>query len=368
MEWLRPAGWVLLGWLVPLWLLLRRKDKPTALATSTLSIWQGMQGKRVLDARDRSRRIPPRAWIWSLGVLLGALAVMAPHWPAAASELHYRLWVDRSPSMFLPVRPGASETRYVAALQSALASLQEAGVSATAREWHSYGNEVVRGEAPPQHWAETPRKHQPELDPALLEVEQWEVITDRARAVRAGLFASGGQAIHGLVGEWAGRALEWDGTLVVSAAELSPQRVWIAPELPAQFKALFEMWREERGYELGVGEEGAALAVLWSEPGHTEEGAPGRLHLNEQALSEFAGDPASFAAAWATRLDGALLPRAGHVPLSERQPAGEHFGRLGRGSASLTSPETIPPSAWLALGCLLAAIVAFFPRAAPGIS
>lgn len=402
LEWSRPFGLLLLAWWIPLWILLRRKDRPRTVAIGTLDLWRDVGASSDVEAQRRSARIPPRAWLWILGILAGALAVTEPVRSAQPSAPLQRVFVDRSPSMYLPFEAQDSRTRYDVALELVLEDFDERDVSAQAREWQAAGTAVIRAAQPPASWSLAPRVAMPELDAALLHRGDLYLMTDVARESQAGLFASGGAAIPGLVGEWQGRALNWDGIQVQEGRALDPQGLHVIGELPAELAQLLTIWAAERGLERTGDAHSAALVIRvpsseptrpcrasrdeWSLEGRSgaiDEAAdvwlrddaghallslpqPGEIVCGLRSVETLGGDPAAWAVSWARLFDAALLPRASLVSLTERQAAGAQATRPAQGAAPPVEVRSLPAAAWLAIFTLLAALAAFFPRSRPG--
>ena len=360
-EWTRPAGLLLLLWIVAIVWRLRRKDAPRELATGTLALWRVVTGEGAVVTADQKRHVPPRAWLWFLGLLAGSLAVLDPLAMRAPTTALYVFQMDRSPSMYLPFEQGGTTTRYERALQSALECLQTHSIPGDAREWRTRGQAAVRADQPPQEWALAPKLAQAELSPECHADEHLTLLTDRSIESAGGLIASGGAQALGWVAEFEGRALLWDGLLVRESDPLPPRSVAPGKSISGDLAELFGIWARERGhalvsageaqyrYELGQGLSGDPLdpRVVW---------------LEARSTQELSTDPAFWAVQWAEILDEALPVRAGIVSLAERRAAGTASQRLGLPLETLQPSPGTPASAWLALSSLLCALGAFWPR------
>jgi hypothetical protein len=243
--------------------LVRLVARPPERATGTLELWQELAPERPSGARARGR-FPPWALLTALALLCAALAWLGPRGARAAAPRAWTCVVDRSPSMGLPLAPGAGTTRLAAALASAEAWLAENAASDERVRWLAPERaplELARGTRPPGDWLE------PETDGAEPERGEpvWERhdrpgtlwLTDRApRAERmhAGLFASGGAAVPGPIAADARETVVWeDGALrtearprsfAVLVREAAPGR------LPPVLERMLTAWCAARGFEL----------------------------------------------------------------------------------------------------------------------
>lgn len=395
LEWLQPGGLVLVAWIVPLWFYLRRKERPVRLPSGTLALWKQVGSGGMQEAEHTSPRLSWRAWCWLLGILAGGLAVATPRLPEGTAPELQRLLLDRSPSMFLPLEVGGTETRYESALRRALGDLDERGVPAAARIWMTRGVEDVPGERPPVAWSKPPLRPQTELDPALASDADLTLITDRERENLGGLFASGGAAIPGQIGEWQGRAILWNGTSLVEGGTQDARRVLRQADLPSALGDLVDFWMLERGLHpaenaaesslilrmdldgpptaFEAGRDGWAVrgqAVALESVGSTwlrdEAGralvtlpGPGQVLVGLRELEPPRGDPAAWAVSWSRLLDRVLLPRPTWVSVEERAAAGASSSRSVPGVPQKGAGEPAPVAAWLALLSLLLGLGAF---------
>ncbi len=405
----RPWGFLL--WLLPVILLvfLRRRQAPVTRATGTLQIWREIAEQSERPTRGRARRLPPGVWWLVLATLVGGLSVAGPRFESPPVERSWHFDVDRSPSMFLPVAPGDDATRYEVAVRAAIDWLDEAGVPVDARVWRTAGEGLFRGTEPPIAWSRLPVAACPEL--ALLPGMDppWNRITDRApedSLAGIGLFASGGVAVPGVIGEYAGRSLVWDGSHIVEG-EAAPRRsLHVGAGVPEKISELASIWAEERGvaraddpreaqlviavqagspagvergvrsaWEIEVRAQDSSNAVvegeawLWSAKGDRVlvSHGPGRVDLGFLEVMNVAGDPASFAVDWSELFDGSLLAAADFVPLAERHSAGSNFMVPPRaGIVGSIQVESTPLAAWLALLSTLLAGLAFSARLTHG--
>jgi len=425
LEWTRPAGAAALALPLLVWLLHRARARPPEVATGTLALWRALCAQGVKRAERTRRAVPPRLWLLIAGLALGALALAGPRQPPRAAARTWRLVVDRSPSMYLPVGVDGGATRLRRALDSALELL--AGERAAGDEllWICAGEAAAEeraGERPPADWLVAPRA--PRAEP------QWELhdrpgtlwITDRAPAVaraQAGLCASGGGAQGGLVARTRDEAIEWDGERLAAVAARAPRpRVVLAPALPVELRELGAIWAAERGLDVaGVVEvvdvvDGEASDVVlrglapsaaeaaqaapfalgrdgWSAAGRAAAaGAPvldgqgpletwlaggrplvtfaaGRLHCAILSFERLEGDPAAFALSWAGLLDRACLPPPGAVSVAERSAAGPALSAAPMGPPPPSGSQRPPLAlaAWLALAALLLSAAALAPLA-----
>lgn len=413
-EWTRPAGFLALLAPLVLLLFLRRPKPPRSEATGTLELWRRLEARELSSAARTRHGMTWRAWLLCAALALAALAIAGPRKERTPRVQRWRVVVDRSPSMYLPLEPDGTEARYDAALAEAQALLAEAGADVEEVRWITPGEAAVSGAAPPSGWARPPEV--PRGEPRW---ERWDApgtlwVTDRATdplPTSAGLAASGGAAVPGPVGAAKGRLLVWDGIALVEDGPPPPGRVEVDEALPEELRRLLAIWAEERGLALeggggtprlhsvaisgGDSLEVAAGRGAWRLTGRAaaagvpaeregvpleawleaEDGgvvlvafAPGRLAVALTALDSIDGDPAAFAASWAELFDLASLPPEGTLSLEERSSAGE-ARRIAPTPAAVveeTSAEEIGLEAWLALLAAILAVVAWSGRAIAG--
>lgn len=414
-EWARPLG--LLALLLPLALalLLRRRERPRSVATGTLAIWEAVGEERRAESTRTRRGLPPRARVLCVALALGALAIAGPRREAPPLGGRWRVVVDRSPSMYLPLEVGGRKTRYEEALAVGLAELAAGGNASWDRDWITPGEEAHRGPKPPAAWSAPPRwvREEPRWEgwcgPGFL----W--LTDLVPEVPregASLVASGGAAAPGLVAHLGGRELLWDGARLVEGSSAPAGRVGVRAEPPAVLRKLLEIWAGERGLELAAGvslEDREVRLVLSGTPGPggarmragrdgwgiegrivgdgapledawgpletwltSPDGArrlvgcgPGRVQVALADLGPPAGDPALFAVSWAELFDRTALGPRGAVSVRERAAAGEPGRIPGEPpveEAGVVDNQGVSIEAWLALAALALAALAWFSQ------
>lgn len=396
-------------------LLLRLTLRPPEVVIGTLELWNELPLGAPRGARVRPRT-PPWAVCCALALLAGALAGLGPRWNAGTAPRRWTCVVDLSPSMQLADGAG---TRLDSALRLAQEWLAAHAARAERVRWVAPGRaelELGRGERPGPAWllARAEGEDEPEWELHDRPGTLW--LTDREPPVarlHAGLFASGGAAVPGLIAADGREGVRWEGDELRRVPAVAPALLGVRTaggrELPEVLERVLVAWSEARGFELVRGSAPAARLVLelvegdgrelelardgWrarargglpSEP-HSEAGAaetwlsgrdsagavhavvrarPGRLQVGLSELGEPSGDAASFALSWAELLDRSVLPGEGVVPLEERLAAGP----------PLVAPGAAPPpgadasgagaalDAGLALGAALATLLAFFLR------
>jgi hypothetical protein len=398
LEWTRPLGLWLLLLPIALFFLLRQRDLPLERATGTLELLRSASAGRMRPSGRSRRRLPPLAWPWMACLVAAALAVADPRQPRAPDSPLWELQVDRSPSMYLPLGPGETRTRLAAALARTTVELDRLGVPAGSRRWSTAGEEPFLGERPPASWSVAPLVPAPELGSAPLGPRNW--ISDRLPATEllsAGCVASGGAPVPGVVAISNGRRIVWNGVELVDGGPAPTRGVWIDPGLPDSLHHLIELWADERGLQVRA-EGPVALHVEASDGAGTREvelllgacglrglahagpelppeqapvlledvdgvplmwsATPGVLTLSLIEVREFLGDPAAFALAWGTLLDGQLPGDASVVSFPERRGAGE--ARLvplrGSEATNVVFPDGVRPAAVLSSIALLLAV------------
>ena len=378
--WARPAWLAALALPLAVWWLARRPRPPAETATGTLAVWRAVAAE-ALPAAAR-RRAP---WLLLAALCLGALALAGPRTPRAR-EAPWRVVVDRSPSMHLPVNglgtAADGPTRLERALELAEAELERR--SARERRYLAYdGVEFVAAEGAglPPAWRRAPALPHPEPDWACIDFSRTLWVTDREPATaprQAGLVLSGGDLVPGPAAVAPdGTLLDFDGQdLRPSGARAAPRALWIDAAVPDPVRDLAELWAVERGLALAPGPDpgSAALAIAglpsgareriaagrdgweldvtalpggfpraraspasdfelaatpWlAEPVILIQSAPGRIELAFDESTEPRGDPAAFALSWSALFDACLLPPREVVPVAERLAAGEEHVQL----------------------------------------
>ena len=361
----RPAGLVALGLVLVIVLasLLRRDaspEEPRPLGTARFL--DDAEGE---SERGPRLRLPPSRLAAILAVVLGALALAGPV-PPVVEDPPVRLvaLVDRSPSMHLPVDPGApaGPTR----VEAAAAALRDAAAGAWAeafgrdvllawREADGGGAAVESGALPPA-LARPPEIPRDEPRWAALDRAGVVWVTDRAPGAAprsAGVSASGGASAPGPVG-WtrAGPLVETsNGHVEVRPGAAPAPTARVEAAVDAAVAGVVRARAADRGVALLDGADGAGLVVEvgsaggaagsvvgagWSAPA---EGAgagapwsvsPGRVALGFRALRAAPSDPVAFASELADALDAALVLPPQYVPRAERTAAG---------AASLAPPQ-----------------------------
>jgi hypothetical protein len=347
----RPLG--LLALLLPVALLLgaRAFARPERLATGTLAIWRRVLASPVPATPHRTRRIPPAVVLLALGLALGSLALAGPRIAEPEAPRRFRMLVDGSPSMDLPVQAGASETRRERAEANARAWLALHAPDASVRRIVREGRIGSDDDAEDALW-----------------------ITDRAPSPppeHAAWFASGGAAVPGPIAVNGTTRLDWDGASIVPVAGGAPRRsIEVRGTLPPPVAAVLEAWAAARNAVVGPRDR-ASLVVSTAGDGDpfraeasrdgwsasvelaraatdSDERGPleswladpsgrrlvafgrGRVDCPWTSMEEPRGDPAAFAVSWASLLDRAALPPPGVVALAERAAAGDEAARPPR--------------------------------------
>ena len=376
--WARPDWLAALALPLAVWWLARRPRPPAETATGTLAVWREAAAE-ALPAAAR-RRAP---WLLLAALCLGALALAGPRTLVSGSP--WRVVVDRSPSMHLPVTAAGGATRLERALALAEAELERRG--ARARRYLAYdGVEFVtaEGDGLPPAWRRAPALPHPEPDWARIDFSRTLWVTDREPATaprQAGLVLSGGDLVPGPAAVAPdGTLLDFDGqSLRPSAERAAPRALWIDAAVPDPVRDLAELWAEERGLALAPGPDADDVALSlagppsgarqriaagrdgweldasalpgglpraaargrppgsdfelaatpWlAEPVILVQSAPGRIELAFDESTEPRGDPAAFALSWSALFDACLLPPREVVPVAERLAAGEEHVQL----------------------------------------
>lgn len=214
LEFARPLALALLALPIALLLFARLVDRPPASFTGAFELWLAVASARPDDARARRKRIPPPLWIFALGLACAVLAAAGPR-PREAAGV-WRVLVDRSPSMYLPVstEPGAP-TRLARA-----AELLRERLSGVELDWADVGADlpvVEHGGALPETWSAPPRFVRRELEWSAHDAAGTVWLTDAsagAAPARATLCTGGGDAVPGLVGRRGELGLVWDGVAI----------------------------------------------------------------------------------------------------------------------------------------------------------
>jgi hypothetical protein len=369
LELARPgAAWALL--LAPAFLVLvRLAARPPEVVIGTLELWEELP--RATRGTRTLRRLPAWTFVVALALLFGALAWSGPRVVRGAEPRTWTCVVDTSPSMHLPLGDG---TRLDAALARAGAWLARELRRGERVRWLASerpGLELRRDELPPPAWrtSRAGDEREPEWERFDRAGVLW--ITDRAPSAareRAGLFASGGEAVPGWVAADGRERVRWDGrALVREPGGVAPLLVLREPAgraLPPVLARVLTAWSEARGWTLARQGSGAGLELElaaevgahelelgrdgWSALGRgglrararaegedwllgrDRAGAlhalvrarPGHVLVGLAELGEPRGDPAAFALSFGRLLDRYALAPEGVVSLAERVAAG----------------------------------------------
>lgn len=387
----RPeASWALLS--VPVLLLLvRALARPPEEVTGTLFLWRDLEESRT--GALRRARLPVWALVTALALLSGALAWMGPRSVQARAPENWTVLVDRSPSMGLPVLPGGPSSRLDVALAAAREAFARTLGAADRVRWTSPSRaplELAPGELPPPEWLEPRADEEPDWGSHDRPGTLW--VTDRVPAVareHAGLCASGGAEVPGVVALDGGDDVLWEGGTLVRRprARLPAVGIEEPPDarLPAVVERVLTAWCEARGLELVRRAPDDGLFTLALAPGAVAEAelgfgrdgwwatgratsfaaadgagsedwlaadvgaaAPqvlvraraGRIELALHTFTAPQGDPAAFALSWSQLFERCSELPADVVPLAERLTAGEPVRDLGARPAAQSSADT----------------------------
>ncbi len=391
----RPFALVTLVLPVALFLLSFRRQSPRSVVIGTLRFFRDEEEEASAQTR---RRLSKSRWAAIVALLFGAAAAVGPRpEPGTDPPEVFVAWVDRSPSMYLPIdplRPGG-QRRIDAAVESVRAWLGErarGGRNVLVRWLDASDPEPDR--QPAVGLDETPREgltSRPRV-PAGLPV--WSaldrpgalLVTDAAPTMElrhAGLFTSGGAAVPGPVAVGADGLHVWTGDdaapLEIDGAGARPTVRITGPVGNGRLDEFIRLWAEERGVQvLGGAGSGAGGDPLLGLLVHRSVAGPGGAYLEagrdgwsatfsvlgtprlREGLEPwlvapdgtplvgvrrgdvtlyFSGllsdpdEPAAFAVSWSELLDGALLPPPEVVTIDERRAAG---------SARSVPPRTLP--------------------------
>ena len=333
-------------------------------------------GDTASGEEDRPRRSLP---LWLLcaaaSVLLGVLALAGPGFEGPPIKgVVLDLVVDRSPSMYLPhaSASGSGERR----IDRAWGAFQLWAEDYEAD--HPGGVFVSTGASDPVPWRAfslplAPETAADEVLWAAYDASDAVWITDAAGAADgrefAGLFASGGAAVPGVVSLGATGGIYWnsDGTTEFRPGLASSGKVYVEPGVPSDVVGLARLWAEARGLRVqddpdntspvpelvlkgraggdesvragrdgweadlilsDHGPSGLPVAAGWSPwlLGPRGEAlvamAPGRVALGFHGFSGEPTDRAAFAVSWIGLFDRARLTPNEVVEVVERQAAG----------------------------------------------
>jgi len=384
-----PGAMVALALPLGILLLSFMRRRPQAVALGTARFF----GEGVEAEASRRRWHLSGARFWALvALLLGILAASRPR-PSAEENAVVLLtvYVDRSPSMFLPMDPVDPDgerrvDRALAATAIWLETLDEGGQRAVIR-WRALepggldltldSGEGVPGALvrPPARAIPAPRWGQWAAPGAVF-------VTDSAQFASAlegsavGVFASGGATVPGPVSAGSSGLLTWggaDGPLEPLDAAEPLLQVHVGDGVPGPLRSLVRLWADERGIQPSGGAESAGLTVRgpagarepgagpgdeisagrdgWSAsfdgatplPLGTQEGwrpwlvgdggeclvraRSGEVEVGFAAVRPSPSMMEAFVVSWARLLDEHLAPPAAVVSMEERSAAGAPMSR-----------------------------------------
>ena len=224
------------------------------------------------------RRVPLSRALLALALVVGTAALAEPRLGPVSEPVPWMVVVDRSPSMGLPAEGDLA--RHALGLRLLADELGRGPHRFVAGD--EPGLEFL-GSAPPREWFEGPPRDEPDWGRFDQPGTWW--LTDGAPAegpLRAGLAASGGPAVRGLVSAGPLGALAFDGEqLVLRPGEARPGTYRIEPGIPGVLAAAVEAWAEVRGHEpAGAG----GAAGLWVRAVPRSEQAVGSTPAEAHAL------------------------------------------------------------------------------------
>jgi hypothetical protein len=395
LEWTRPLGFAALA--MPLLVLIfsLRPARPRAQVVGTFAIWRELARSALSQGNRRRRRVPLERLFAIAALIAGALALAGPRLVRQGEHPAWRLWVDRSPSMYLEVTdaegaPLGIGTRLQVAAAAAT-NWPEREDPRASREWCAFEDGVLQVEVSrdlPARWRTPPSSplEAPRFDLHDEAGALW--VTDALPAdlpMRAGVFTSGGGPVPGAVAEEGGRLLVWDGReLSKGGTTTEAPRVVTRGDLPALLIEFAELWSKARGLRLeregdangaqllliaageGTPESvqarhegwrliGAARRALHGTPWlHSLSGEskhalvttrPGVVEIAfapEPAL-ELQGDPAAFAVSWTALFDETRRVAPEVLPLAERRAVAPAEAHSPRAAPVATTPPSPPP-------------------------
>jgi len=421
---------------IPLLLLALAKllARPERRATGSLRLWMRLAAHEGEAASALRPGIPLPLWLLSGSFAAAILALAGPHDEESSTGRLWRIIVDRSPSMYLRQEPalpigelafmGARSEELQRSVPGVAVRLEvalDAALSELAKSWKP--NDRLRYEsenresldltqpvAPRPAWWGPGAFESAEPDFVSDDARGTLFVTDRAQPLEhAGLFASGGGEVYGLLGRRKSLRLEWAGGSAFEEQPASPRLVSCVGN--GAVAEVLEHWCLTRGFsftratdggeepalrlDLAAGEppleplsverDGWRLEVrvglpveqvasprepreIWLQQGTRElvVWSPGRIEVNWTAFdgersASPGGDPAAFAVSWSRLFDRAVLPEPGAVSLAERQSAGDPRAALGEPPIEpAPTGEASRYEAWLAwLAAALAAAAAW---------
>lgn len=382
-------AWALLLLIVPplvVWIA-ARASRGRLRPTGTLEVWREIGALEARNSEQR-RKLPPALWLLATALVFGVFALADPRPRGAHADARWRVVIDRSPSMYLPL---GSESRLAVALRGASDLLRGAQV-----EWiAASGDFAVSSHAPsvPSAWLTEPRGPWSEPRWDLYDAPGTLWITDvdpaaSSRPVHASVQTSGGPAVPGLVAQVGTTRVSWNGRELVRTTSEPGAARSVAIDVSVRATPIgraAEIWAKTRGFVtldespdaalrlISIPREGSEVRTLefgsdgWSlscdvvefgelprEPWQAVVVAEGRdvvraragvLELACASCDEPRGDPAEFALFWAKLFDATVLPPDG-ISAAERASAGdavrhvgaeplEGAGRVDRRAASL---------------------------------
>lgn len=388
---LEPAA--LLGLVAPLILLalaLRRRDPREAYLGTTRFFTEQESGA----TGKRKRSVPLWLVAAAAALALGVLALARPGYESQPPKgVLLEVVIDQSPSMYLPYRAAGAEADTPTQIPTDAAARRIDVAWDSFRRWAEDYEGKLEGEVylalgpgDPVHWQdarlpEVPVKAEPEVPWMVHDSPSTIWLTDSSRHAedrqRAGLFASGGDAVPGPVSLGAEGGIYWKADGTTEYREGLGRRGWVrvGPNVPAPVAELVEIWAKARGLRFGAPADSDPSAVELSvrcvpslEAGATSatprasragrdgweaewlvvssaaapprlgagrrpwlfdsdgnvlvSQAPGQIELGFQGLNGLPTDDAAFAVSWVELFDRARLSSSQVVEPSERRAAG----------------------------------------------
>ncbi|MEO6708831.1 MAG: hypothetical protein ABI054_00260, partial [Planctomycetota bacterium] len=271
----RPeALWLLL--LIPLLGWLARSSEPGLPQwTGALEFWRRSLEPHAPLGAQRRRSLPASVVAALLAVMLAILALAdLRSIPAVAEPLHWRLVLDRSPSMFLPASDGLQDTpRIRRAVELSLELCERSGVEPQAREWLTFafdGEHLSRGARPPEAWLDRGWGPGAEIPWQSLDRPEHVWISDcepRFAASKAGIVQSGAAIVPGAVADLGARCLVWDGKQMAEQPWPSAREgISLDARLPRDIADLATLWAQARELKRVEADQPACLRIACAEP------------------------------------------------------------------------------------------------------
>lgn len=304
----RPWGLSLLALVLLVLVRSWQAGVPAGRLLGTLRFWPDQD----LRGEDQRRRIPPARWALAAAMGAAVLGLAGPKWGPEAQPVQWRVIVDRSPSMGLPL--DGAQTR----LDGALELLGD----------HLVGDVLfIAGDAPalehtsprpPMAWDQTGQL--PEPDWTLFDTAGTVWLTDKKPdrlPLRASLVWSGGAVVPGVVSRDSSQEIIWSPQgETVRASQAEPFHVKLVGDPQSPILVLARMWAEIRGHGL-VGDSPALIIEC------PKEGALASGSLQAVAQSGWA---------WG----GFLTVPANGTPWAWAQPSGQPWVAWVPGRVEIT--------------------------------